>query len=71
MTWSSPNYYMSPRELANLVVQSLENQGYFKPDELAHPEDLVIAFTSTADSIAIGAGHIVRKVWENDNTTNR
>lgn len=57
---------MSPKELANLVVQSLENQGYFKPDELAHPEDLVIAFTSAAESIAIGAGHIVRKVYKNE-----
>lgn len=68
MSWKSPEYYISPREFADLVVQSLETQGYFKPDDLCHPEDLVIAFTSSAESIAIGAGHIVRKVYEQRNS---
>lgn len=71
MTWKFPDHYISPRELADLVIQSLENQGYFKADELAHPEDLVVAFTSVAESISVGAGYVIRKVWENDNTTNR
>lgn len=68
MSWKSPEYYISPRELADLVVQSLENQGYFKANERAHPEDLVVAFTSHAESIAIGAGHIIRKVYEQRNS---
>jgi len=64
--WEFPKHYMTPRELADLVVQSLENQGFFKANQRAHPEDLVVAFTSHAESIAIGAGYIVKKVAEKE-----
>lgn len=54
---------MTPREFADLVVSSLETTNHFKSDELAHPEDIVIAFTTQAEAIAIGAGAAGRKVY--------
>ena len=53
---------MTPREFADLVVASLEATNHFKSNELAHPEDIVIAFTTQAEAIAIGAGAAGRKI---------
>lgn len=62
MSWNKPDWYMTPREFADLVVRSLEETNHFKSDELAHPEDIVIAFTTQAEAIALGAGAAGRKV---------
>ena len=62
MSWIKPDWYMTPREFADLVVESLEATNHFKSDELAHPEDIVIAFTTQAEAIAIGAGAAGKKV---------
>lgn len=53
---------MTPQEFADLVVESLEATNHFKRNELAHPEDIVIAFTTQAEAIALGAGAAGRKV---------
>jgi hypothetical protein len=62
MSWEKPDWYLTPQEFADLVIDSLEATNHFKRDELAHPEDLVIAFTIQAEAIAIGAGAAGRKV---------
>lgn len=59
----TPNWYVTPTEFAGLVVAVLEQNGYFKKDQLAHPEDIVIAFTSTAEAIAVGMGYAGRKTY--------
>jgi hypothetical protein len=61
---------MTTREFADLVIQSLEQTNHFKKDELVHPEDIVCAFVTQAEAIAIGAGTVGRKVLANENSTN-
>lgn len=68
MKWEPPSWYMTTEELASLIVESLDEQNYFKKDERAHPEDIVVAFTSTAESIAKGAGFVVRKLANKTNS---
>lgn len=68
MTWEPPSWYMTTDEFAELVVQSLEETHHFKRGERAHPGDIVIAFTTQAEAIALGAGAIVKKV-SNANST--
>lgn len=62
MSWTKPDWYMTPQEFADLVVESLEATNHFKRNELAHPEDIVIAFTTQAEAIALGAGAAGRKI---------
>ena len=64
--WKKPDWYMTPREFADLVVDSLEATHHFKSNESAHPEDLVIAFTTQAEAIAIGVGAAGRKISESE-----
>ena len=47
---------MTTQEFADNVVQLLDEQGYFKKGERVHPEDIVIAFGTTAESFARGVG---------------
>ena len=43
--------YMTTREFADLVVKSLEDQAYFKPTDVCHPEDLSSAFIMMSSTI--------------------
>lgn len=61
---SLPAWYMTTEEFAELVVNSLEQTSHFSRDELAHPEDIVVAFTTQAEAIALGAGFAGRKVFD-------
>ena len=63
MTWDRPAWYMTTEEFADLVVRSLEQTDHFKRDEPAHPEDIVVAFITQAEAIAIGAGFAGKKVY--------
>jgi hypothetical protein len=63
MSWERPAWYMTTDEFANLIVESLHEQNYFKKGERVHPEDIVAAFTSTAESIAKGAGFAGKKMY--------
>lgn len=62
MIYNKPDWYMTPREFADIVVESMEVTNHFKSDETAHPEDLVIAFVTLAEAVALGAGAAGRKV---------
>ena len=63
MSWNRPDWYMTTEEFADLVVQSLEVTHHFKRGELVHPEDIVSAFVTAAETIGIGAGAAGKKVW--------
>jgi hypothetical protein len=54
---------MTTDEFAHLIIEVLDEQSYFKKGEAAHPEDIVVAFTSVAESIAKGAAFAGKKVW--------
>ena len=43
--------YMNTREFADLVIQALNDQNYFSRDEVAHPGDIAIAFSTIAETI--------------------
>lgn len=62
--YTTPNYYVTPQEFADLIVETMEELGYFKADEMSHPEDIIISFTSVGESIAKGMGHVIRRVAE-------
>jgi hypothetical protein len=63
MSWNKPEWYLTTEEFAELVVESLEVTHHFERDEKVHPEDIVAAFVTAAESIAIGAGAVGKKVW--------
>lgn len=63
MSWNKPEWYMTTQEFADLVVRSLEVTNHFNKDERVHPEDIVAAFVTAAETIAIGAGAAGKKVW--------
>jgi len=46
------NLYMTTEEFAAMIVDSLDEQNYFKKGTKNHPADIVIAFVSTAETIA-------------------
>lgn len=64
MNWEKPNWYVTPEEFAELVVQALEQTNHFNRNEPAHPEDIVIAFTSYAEAVALGIGATGRKIYQ-------
>lgn len=59
-----PAWYLTPQEFANIVIDSLEENGYFKRNEKAHPEDIECAFSTTASAVATSIGYIGRKIHE-------
>lgn len=60
-----PDYYMTTEEFAAIIIDSLDEQNYFKKNQKAHPEDIVIAFTTQAEAVAKGAGFVIRKIAQN------
>ena len=67
MNSNNANWYFTPKEFADLIVNALEQTEHFKPNESAHPEDLCIAFVSMAEAIAIGATAAGKKIWKTKN----
>lgn len=66
MTWERPAWYMTSQELADLVVLAMEQTQHFKKGERVHPEDLVAAFITHVEAIAIGASAAGKKMWEHE-----
>lgn len=64
MTWVKPAWYVTTEEFSSLIVDALDEQGYFKKGEAAHPEDIVTAFNSVAESISKGIGFAGRKIHQ-------
>ena len=68
MNWDKPEYYMTVDEFAKLVAETLYESGYFKRDDLIHPEDIEAAFTSTAIAVAKSSAYIISKINKRKNT---
>ena len=49
--YGNSNLYMTTREFADLVVEALGEQNYFKHDDAAHPYDIAIAFSTVGETI--------------------
>ena len=45
------NLYMTTREFADMVINILDEQNYFKHDDVAHPGDICFAFSTVAETI--------------------
>jgi hypothetical protein len=50
-SYGHSNLYMNTKEFADLVVNALHDQEYFKLDEIAHPQDIAFAFSTVAETI--------------------
>lgn len=57
-----PEWYITPEEFADLVIEVSEEIGYFKRNERQHPEDIAINFITVAQSVAAGMGYAGRKI---------
>lgn len=49
--YSNSNLYMTTREFADMVIDALDEQNYFKKDDVAHPYDIAISFTTVGETI--------------------
>lgn len=49
--FGNSNLYMTTREFADLVVEALHEQNYFKHEDVAHPQDIAYAFTTVGETI--------------------
>jgi hypothetical protein len=49
--YGNSNLYMNTREFADLIINALHDQNYFKHDEVAHPTDIAFAFSTIAETI--------------------
>jgi len=49
--YGNSNLYMTTREFADLVIEVLHEQNYFKKDDTAHPGDICFAFSTISETI--------------------
>jgi hypothetical protein len=59
-----PEWYVTPQEFADLVVETMEEIGYFKADEFHHPEDICISFQTVSEAIAKGMGYAGKRMHD-------
>jgi hypothetical protein len=64
--YGESNLYMNTREFADLVIQTLDEQSYFKADEVAHPGDIAFAFSTVAETIGSTMSWAIKQ--EHDST---
>jgi len=62
--WKKPVWYLTPQEFAEIIVDSLEDNNYFKRDEKAHPVDIEAAFSTTANAIAHAIDAVGKKMYD-------
>lgn len=62
--FKNPDWYVTPQEFADLVVETMEEIGYFKPDEFHHPEDICISFQTVSQALAMGMGYAGKRVFD-------
>jgi hypothetical protein len=58
------NLYMTTEEFAAMIVDALHDQNYFKKGKKSHPADIVIAFTSIAETIGVAMEWAIKKEHE-------
>lgn len=64
--WNKPAWYLTPQEFANIIIDSLEDNNYFKRDEKAHPIDIESAFSTTATAVAHAIDAIGKKIYDEE-----
>jgi len=62
--WNKPAWYLTPQEFANIIIDSLEENNYFKRDEKAHPVDIESAFSTTASAVAHAIDAVGKKIYD-------
>ena len=55
---------MTTEEFAAMIVDSLDEQNYFKKGSKNHPADIVVAFVSTAETIAATMEWAIKKIHD-------
>ena len=56
------NLYMTTEEFAAMIVDTLDEQNYFKKGIKNHPSDIMASFVSTAETIAATMEWAIEKV---------
>lgn len=59
--YGNSNLYMTTREFADLVVDALHEQNYFKYDDVAHPGDIAIAFSTVGETIGTAMSWAIKQ----------
>lgn len=59
--YGNSNLYMTTREFADLVVDALHEQNYFKRDDVAHPGDIAIAFSTVGETIGTAISWAIKQ----------
>lgn len=59
--FGNSNLYMTTQEFADLVVQALHEQEYFKTDDIAHPEDIAFAFSTIGHTISTAMSWAIKQ----------
>jgi hypothetical protein len=62
--WKKPAWYLTPQEFADIIVNSLEDNNYFKRNEKAHPVDIEAAFSTTASAVAHAIDAVGKKIHD-------
>ena len=63
-----PEYYMTPAEFAEVVINSMEELEYFKRNQKAHPEDIALTFVTQAHAVAKGADYVISRIPRENRT---
>jgi len=64
--YGDSNLYMTTREFADLVVEALNEQNYFKHGDLAHPQDIAYAFSTVGETIGSALYWAIRQEHESN-----
>jgi hypothetical protein len=62
--WKKPAWYLTPQEFADIIINSLEDNNYFKRNEKAHPVDIEAAFSTTASAVAHAIDAVGKKIHD-------
>lgn len=57
-----PKWYVTPTEFSALVVATMEEIGYFKQNEPAHPEDIQVAFETVSKAVVSGMSFAAQRM---------
>jgi len=68
--FGNSNLYMTTREFADLVVQALDEQNYFKNDDIAHPQDIAYAFTTVGETIGNAMSWAIKQEHQSSKKVN-
>jgi hypothetical protein len=59
--FGNSNLYMTTKEFADLVITALEEQNYFKKNDVAHPLDLAYAFSTVGETIGTAMSWAIKQ----------